>query len=51
MQRDFSRQAVQLLPDEQFERLVHELLVLERAGDDVTLRKLRKSDYGADSLV
>ncbi len=51
MQRDLRRQAVQLLSDERFERLVHELLVLERAGNDVTLRKLRKPDYGADSLV
>lgn len=51
MQRDLRRRAVQLIDAEHFERLVHELLVHARAEDGVKLRKLRPSDYGADTLV
>ena len=51
MQREARRLTVQALSDQDFERLVHDLLVQERAQDGVKMQKLRAPDHGADSLV
>jgi len=51
MQREARRVAVQALSDQDFERLVHDLFVQERAQDGLKLRKLRAPDHGADSLA
>jgi hypothetical protein len=51
MDRRARRRAVQALEHEDFELLVHELLVADRGGEGITLRKLTPPDGGADSLV
>lgn len=51
MDRNARRRAIKALGHDEFELLVHEVLVAARGNEETTLRKLRPPDGGADSLV
>lgn len=51
MDRNARRRAIRALGHEEFELLVHEVLVADGRDEETTLIKLRPPDGGADSLV